>query len=164
MTGEMRINGYLGYTLGFGDAFPDNDFMSVGPTFNIGGQFFYGWKENMMIGGELYLQNYTAKIKANSGLGIPSSSNGDMKFNILANLLYGMSQNEESAFYFIAGAGFYDYGGTSLGINGGILYEKAFGESMTFFAMPRLHIVFEDNTPMMLQLSSGATFPIGGGY
>lgn len=167
-TGEMRINAYAGYSLGFGDAFPSDDAFSFGPNLNFGGQFFYGWKENMMVGGELYIQNYKAEVDIAAipeiGYAGSSSSDSEMKINILANILYAMNYEDDKGFFLIGGVGFYDYDGMSIGFNGGILYQTALSESITAFGMPRLHIVFEDNTPMMLQLSVGVTFPIGGGY
>jgi len=173
LTGQMKVNGYAGYTLGFGDLFKtrtagDYEFKgSAGLCF--GGQFFYGLKENIMIGGELMFQAYNFESKY-TGPAIPGFDpsllefdEGSSELNFLANILYMMNEDDETSFSLIGGLGFYDFGGSEIGFSGGILYEKAMGESFKAFAMPRLHIVMADESVMMFQIAIGATFPIGGG-
>lgn len=161
LEGEMFVNGYVGYALGFGDAFEDyeTDFFefSVSPTFNLGGQFFYGMKENIMIGGELYFQNISAESEdKTSGVSV---SDSEFDANILANGLYAFNHTEEKATFGIAGLGLYD---GDLGLSAGIIYQQKVGESIMLFGMPRFHLLFTDPSGYMLQLSVGASFPIGG--
>lgn len=145
MTGKMKAGGYLGYTLGMGDAFQNTD-----AGICLGGQFYYGWKENLMIGGELMLQSY-----GHDGGG------GSTELNILANGLYVMNYDDETAFFLTGGAGFYDFGGMKLGLNGGIVYRKMVSPTMAVFGSPRFHVIFADGTPMLIQLAIGVEFPLG---
>jgi hypothetical protein len=159
LTGRMTVSGYVGYALGFGDAFEDYEGfgteVSVGPTINFGGQFSYGVKENLMVGGELYFQSIKSEVKSDFG---GSASESDMNTNVLGNVLYAFNHTSEKALFGIAGLGLYD---GDLGLHAGIIYQTAVSESITLFGMPRLHALFTDPSGFMLQLSVGATFPIG---
>ena len=148
----MKASGYLGYTIGFGDAFSG----ARDAGFNFGGTFHYGIKEKMMIGGELGLQSYSVDLG-------PLGSSSDTKLNILGSILYAMSYEDNSGLMLTAGAGIYG-GFDSFGINGGIVYSHPVSESIQIYGMPRLHIVFDDSTPMMLSLSAGAFFDFGDKY
>ncbi len=164
LTGQMYATGYVGYALGFGDAFEDyeDEFSesSVSPTFNLGGQFFYGLKENIMIGGELYFQNIKAEVKTKAFGGFEGSevSNSEFNTNVLANALYAFNHTPEKALFGIGGIGLYD---GDLGLNAGIIYQKAVSENFTLFGMPRFHMLLSDPSGFILQLSVGASFPIG---
>jgi hypothetical protein len=170
--GEFVAGGHLGYALGMGDAFQDytepftNTEFSSGAGLSFGGQFFYGWQEKFLIGGELMIQNYGYKVytPANLTLGIPEMevSDNELEINILANGLYAVNQSRESAFFLLGGTGLYDFGGMKMGLNGGLIYRRAISDNVYFFGMPRMHIVFTDNTPMMIQLNLGVQFPLGG--
>lgn len=160
LTGQMYATGYVGYALGFGDAFEDYEDQfsefSVSPTFNLGGQFFYGMKENIMIGGELYFQNIKAESEDKSS-GV-SVSNSEFNTNVLANALYAFNHTAEKAMFGIGGIGLYD---GDLGLNAGIIYQQAVSENVTLFGMPRFHMLLSDPSGFILQLSVGASFPIG---
>ncbi len=148
LEGKMKASGYLGYTIGFGDAFSG----PLDAGFNFGGTFHYGIKENLMIGGELGLQSY------DYGVG------SDTKVNLIGSVLYPLNYTDEKAFYLTGGLGLYGGTDNGLGINGGIVYSFQVAESIQIYGMPRLHIVFVDSTPMMLSLSAGAFFDFGDKY
>jgi hypothetical protein len=171
-TGQTWATGHLGYALGMGSAFSDytepytNTEISSGPGVGFGGQFYYGLKPNLLIGGELMFQSYTVKISSppNLALGYPGMdvSETQTEANIIVNSLYALSQTRNSALFLTGGTGLYDFGGMQLGLNSGIVWRKQVSESVHLFGMPRLHVVFTDNTPMMIQLTMGAQFSIGG--
>lgn len=148
LEGKIKAGGYLGYTIGFGDAFSGPADAGV----NFGGTFHYGIKENLMIGGELGLQSYDY------------GSESDTKVNIIGSVLYPLNYTDEKAFYLTGGAGIYGGNDSGFGINGGIVYSFQVAESIQIYGMPRLHIVFMDNTPMMLSLSAGVFFDFGDRY
>lgn len=172
-TGKMIAAGYLSYSIGMGDPFKD---VKAGYTtfessagIGLGGHFFYGMNENVMLGGELMLQNYGFKQETESytmGLiTVPasSSSNSEMKFNIIANGLYAINAMDTKSLYAIGGLGLYDFGGMKLGLNAGIVYSVEVSPKVSIFGMPRFHIVFADDTFELLQLAVGAQFSVGPG-
>lgn len=186
LKGKMAISGYGGYSIGMGDAFKDYESFnykyssSAGITF--GGMFHYGVTEKMMVGGELMMQSYKFEGEYKGGsilddylkrgtLGKTSGiqqgvdlsySDTETKLNFLASALYALNYTEETAFYLIFGAGFYDFGDTEIGFNGGLMYTKQISPSMDLFGAPRFHVVMADETVMLLQLTAGVQFWLGG--
>lgn len=170
-TGQTWVTGNLGYAFGMGDAFADytepytNVEYSSDAGIGFGGQFYYGLKYNLLIGGELLFQSYTFKmtVPANLALGVPQSSvsHSETEANLLINSLYGLNQTRTSALFLMGGTGFYDFGGTKMGLNTGLLWRKQVSDNWYLFGMPRVHFVLTDNTPMMIQLTMGAQFNIG---
>lgn len=170
-TGQTWVTGNLGYAFGMGDAFANytepytNVEYSSDAGIGFGGQFYYGLKYNLLIGGELMFQTYTFKVTvpANLALGISQSSVSDSKTetNVIFNSLYGLNQTRTSALFLMGGTGLYDFGGMKMGLNSGLLWRKQVSDNVYLFGMPRLHVVFTDNTPMMIQLTMGAQFNIG---
>jgi len=171
-TGQTWLTGHLGYSFGMGDAFLSytepftNTEFSNGPGIGFGGQFYYGVKENLLIGGEVMFQSYTAKMSmpANLALDIPEMevSESEIEFNLIANTMYAVSQARTSALFLMGGSGLYDFGGMQLGLNTGLFWRKQVSNNVHLFGMPRLHVVLTDNTPMMIQLTMGAQFSLGG--
>lgn len=170
--GQTWVTGHLGYAFGMGDAFLDykepytNAEISSGPGIGFGGQFYYGLKYNWLIGGELMFQRYTVKMSmpANLALGLPEidESESEIESNLIVNTLYAVNQTRNSALFLMGGTGLYDFGGTQLGLNTGIVWRKQVSDNVHLFGMPRLHVVLADNTPMMIQLTMGAQFSLGG--
>jgi hypothetical protein len=170
--GQSWATGHLGYAFGMGSAFSSysepitNTEFSSGPGIGFGGQFYYGMKDNLLIGGELMFQSYTFKMSApaNLALGIPAIdiSESQTEFNLIANTLYGLNKTRNSALFLMGGTGLYDFGGMQLGLNTGLFWRKQVSDNVHLFGMPRLHVVLTDNTPMMLQLTMGAQFSLGG--
>ncbi len=170
--GQTWVTGHLGYAFGMGSAFSDykepitNIEVSSGPGIGFGGQFYYGLKYNLLIGGELMFQSYTVKISApaNLALGIPEidESESEIESNLIFNTLYAVNQSSKSALFLMGGTGLYDFGGTQLGLNTGIVWRKQVSDNVHLFGMPRLHVVLTDNTPTMIQLTMGAQFSLGG--
>lgn len=168
--GESMISGNMGYAFGMGDAFPSytepitNTKFSTDAGMGFSGQYYYGVKDNLLIGGEVMFQSYTSKLSspANLALSIPATdiSVSQTETNILVNALYAVNQTRNSTLFLIGGTGFYDFGGMELGINTGLLWRKQVGDNWHIFGMPRLHIVMADNTPMMFQLTMGAQFSL----
>jgi len=163
---KMMGSIYLGYALGFGDAFKDIE----GPGYKLetsagigfGGMFHYGLTDRLMIGGELGWQHYGYDYTSDYGVyGSYSGGDGSTELNVLANALYVMQYEEEKAFYLNFGGGLYGGDDSNFGIFGGILYSKKFGEKISGFVAPRFHIVFSDPSAMMLQVCVGASLPIG---
>ena len=165
--GKKLVSGYLGYTLGFGDAFSDDEEVILGTTYkysrsagiNLGGAFHLGVTEKLLIGGELGFQSYKAEVS----VGSMSTSASDFETNILASGLYVLSYEEEKKGMFLNfGAGIYGGGDSNLGLFGGIVYHKEMSESYDLIFMPRFHYVLADNVkPIMLSLSVGVSFPVG---
>ncbi|KAA3636245.1 MAG: hypothetical protein DWP97_03065 [Calditrichaeota bacterium] len=163
--GKKLVSGYLGYTLGFGDAFSDYEEVVGTETYkysfdaglNLGGAFHIGVTEKMLIGGELGFQSY----KFESTVGSFSVSSSDMETNILASALYVLNYEEEKKMFLNFGTGIYGGGDSNLGLFGGIVYHKAMS-SYDLILMPRLHYVLADGSkPLMLSLSIEASFPVG---
>ena len=170
--GQTWATGHLGYAFGMGSAFSNysepitNTEFSSGPGIGFGGQFYYGLKDNLLIGGELMLQSYTVKMSApaNLALGIPAIdiSESQTEFNLIVNTLYGVSRTRNSALFLMGGTGLYDFGGMQPGLNTGLFWRKQVSDNVYLFGMPRMHVVLTDNTPMMIQLTMGAQFSLGG--
>lgn len=170
--GQTWLTGHLGYAFGMGNAFTSykepitNTEFSNGPGIGFGGQFYYGLKHNLLIGGELMFQRYTFKmsVPVNLALGIPEVdiSKSKIESNILINTLFAVNQTRSSAFLLMGGAGLYEFGGMQPGVNTGFIWRKQVSDNVYIMGMPRLHIVFTDNTPMMIQLTMGAQFSFGG--
>jgi hypothetical protein len=171
-TGQTWATGHLGYAFGMGDAFQDYSDPYTGAELSsdagigFGGQFYYGVKPNMLIGGELMFQQYKVSLHmpANLSLGIPEidESDSQTELNILANTMFAVSQSRTSALFLMGGTGLYDFGGTELGLNTGLFWRKQVSDNVHLFGMPRLHVVFADTTPMMIQFTMGAQFSLGG--
>jgi opacity protein-like surface antigen len=171
-TGQTWLSGQLGYAFGMGDAFVNytepytNTEFSTNAGIGFGGQFYYGLQEKWLIGGELLVQSYTAKMStpANLSLGIPETdvSSSQTEINILVNSLYAVNQTQKSALFLSGGPGLYDFGGMKLGINSGFVWRYQMSDKFYLTGMPRFHVVFTDNTPMMIQLVMGAQFSLGG--
>lgn len=171
-TGQTWVTGHLGYAFGMGDAFSSytepitNTEYSSDAGIDFGGQFYYGLNYNWLIGGELMFQRYSFKmtVPQNLALGLSDYSVSDSKTetNVIINSLYGVNQTRTSALFLMGGTGLYDFDGMKAGVNTGVLWRKQVSDNVYLFGMPRLHVVFTDTTPMMLQLTMGAQFSIGG--
>jgi len=169
--GQTWATGHLGYAVGMGNAFSSytepytNTEFSSGPGVGFGGQFYYGLKDNLLIGGELMFQRYTFKMStpANLALSIPASefSESQTETNLIVNTLYAVNQTRNSALFLMGGTGLYDFGGTQLGLNTGLFWRKQVSDNVHLFGMPRLHVVLADSTPIMIQFTMGAQFSIG---
>jgi len=170
--GQSWVTGHLGYAVGMGNAFSSytepitSTEFSSGPGVGFGGQYYYGLKKNLLIGGELMFQKYTVKMStpANITLGIPETniSESQTEVNIIVNTLYALTQNRNSALFLMGGTGLYDFGGTELGLNAGLFWRKQVSDKVHLFGMPRLHVILADSTPMMIQFTMGAQFSVGG--
>ncbi len=150
--GKMIASGFLGYTFGFGDAF---EYIDAG--LNFGGSYHYGITEKYLVGGELSFQTYKFDLG-------PLGDHSETELNILATALMDLNTTDEGGLFLTGGVGIYGGESSSFGINGGIVYTKAVAETIKLFGMPRLHIILDDNTPMMLSLSVGAQFGFGDRY
>ena len=170
--GQSWATGHLGYAFGMGNAFSSysepytNTEFSSDAGIGFGGQYYYGVKENLLIGGELLFQRYTVKmsVPANLALGLPEIdvSESQTELNVLVNTLYAVNRTRNSALFLMGGTGLYDFGGTQLGLNGGLVWRKQVSDKVHLFGMPRLHVVLTDSTPTMIQLTMGAQFSLGG--
>jgi hypothetical protein len=171
-TGKSWASGNLGYAFGMGDAFASysdpytNTELSSDAGIGFGGQFYYGLKHNWLIGGELLFQSYTVKLTSppNLALGFPGMdvSETQTETNVLVNSMYNVTQTRSSDLFLIGGTGLYDFGGMKAGLNTGMLWRMQVSKNVHLFGMPRLHMVFTDSTPMMIQLTMGAQFSLGG--
>lgn len=169
--GKTWVSGNLGYAIGMGNAFSSYTEPITGASISsdagigFGGQFYYGLKKNLLIGGELLFQSYTVELSApaNLQLGIPATSvsASQTQTNLIVSALYGLNQTRKSALFLMGGTGLYDFGGTQLGFNTGLFWRKQVSDKVHLFGMPRLHIVLADSTPMMFQLTMGAQFSLG---
>jgi len=169
--GQTWFTGHLGYAFGMGDAFASytepatSTEFSFGPGIGFGGQFYYGLDQKWLVGGELMLQSYTAKMSApaNLALDLPAMdvSETETEINVIANSLYAVNQTPKSSLFWMGGAGLYDYGGMEPGINSGFVWRYQVSDDWYLMGMPRMHVVFTDNTPMMVQLTLGAQFSLG---
>jgi hypothetical protein len=167
LKGTMAAGGYLGYSIGMGDVFDDVDFAggssSSDAGLSFGGHFHYGVSDKLMIGGEIFLQSYSFDFEYDAGfLGSASGSDSETKTNFLASALYAMSMDEKKALFLTGGIGFYDFGDTNIGFNGGILYRFMVSETVALYGMPRIHIVMADDMFQLIQISAGAQFMFGG--
>jgi len=170
--GKSWVTGNLGYAFGTGSAFSSytepitNSKFSTNAGIGFGGQYYYGLKKNLFIGGELMFQSYTVKLStpANLALGIPEIdvSARQTETNIIVSALYAVSQTRNSNLFLMGGTGLYDFGGMKLGLNSGLFWRKQVSDKVHLFGMPRLHLILADSTPMIIQLTMGAQFSIGG--
>jgi opacity protein-like surface antigen len=170
--GQTWLTGHLGYAFGMGDAFTSytepitNTEFSSDAGIGFGGQFYYGLNSKLLIGGELMLQRYTVKMSAPANLALGISeidiSESQTEFNVIANTLYAVSQTRSSALFLMGGTGLYDFNGMQLGLNTGLVWRKQVSDNVYLVGMPRFHVVFTDTTPMMIQLTMGAQFSLGG--
>ena len=168
--GQNWLTGHLGYAFGMGNAFsnytdPSTSIkLSSDAGIGFGGQYYFGLKKNLLIGGEVMFQRYSATLTtpANLALSIPETeiSASTTESNFIVNTLYAVNQSPTSALFFMGGAGLYDFGGMELGLNTGLTWRKKVGDNMHIFGMPRLHVVLIDDTPMMFQLTMGAQFSL----
>jgi opacity protein-like surface antigen len=169
--GQTWLTGHLGYAFGMGDAFVNytepytNTEFSSNAGVGFGGQFYYGLKYNLLIGGELLFQRYTFKmsVPTNLALGLTGSdvSESQTETNLIVNTLYAVNQTRTSALFLMGGTGLYDFGGMKAGFNTGLVWRKQLSPNWYLLGMPRLHVVMTDNTPMMIQLTMGAQFSLG---
>ena len=168
--GQSWASGHLGYAIGTGDAFTSytepvtNTEFSFNSDFGFGGQYYYGVKENVLIGGELMFQRYTAEMSqpVNLSLGLSGYdiSESTTETNVLVNALYGVNQTRTSDLFLMGGTGFYDFGGMELGFNSGLFWRKEMSPTWHIFGMPRVHVVMADSTPIMFQFTMGAQFSL----
>ena len=141
--GQSWATGHLGYSFGMGNAFSSysepytNMEFSSDAGIGFGGQYYYGLKENLLIGGELLFQRYTMKmsVPANLALGIPEMdvSESQIELNVLVNTLYAVNRTRNSALFLMGGTGLYDFGGTQLGLNGGLVWRKQVSDNVYLF-------------------------------
>jgi hypothetical protein len=82
--------------------------------------------------------------------------------NVLGNAMYAVNQSRTSTLFLTGGTGLYDFGGTQLGLNSGLFWRKQVSDNVHLFGMPRVHVVFADTTPWMVQFTMGAQFSLGG--
>lgn len=168
--GTSWLSGNFGYAFGSGDAFTSftepftNTKFSSSAGIGFGGQYYFGVKPKLLIGGEVMFQSYTIEIStpANLALGVPGIEFSDSRteVNFIANAMYNVSQTRSSDLFLIGGTGFYDFGGTQLGINTGLFWRKQASPTVHIFGMPRVHVILADTTPLMFQLTMGAQFSI----
>jgi hypothetical protein len=168
LTGEKLAGVYLSYAFGMGDPFKDyeDQYFKVTTSAGIGfgGTFYYGLKEKIMIGGELMFQRYGGEVESKPGApAIFSGSGGasSTELSFLANGLYALSHDDETAFFLCGGAGLYDYGGMKLGLNAGVFYRKMVSDKIYVYGSPRFHLVFADATFELLQIAVGVQMMLG---
>jgi hypothetical protein len=132
----------------------------------------------MMIGGELMVQSY--KWEASYDLNyIPlekrnafakkfdlnqvdlSYSDTESKMNFLFSALFALSEMQKAALFLNFGGGLYDTGDNEIGVFGGLMYHKMMSEKLAIFLMPRLHMIFADDSFMLLQIMVGVHFWLG---
>jgi hypothetical protein len=156
--GQMWTGGYLGYGIGMGDPFVDEDAFSFKAGLGYGGTFHYGLNEKMIIGGELGFQSYKTEFDF---LGSKESST-TTEMNIFFSGLYTLNYEDGKALFLSFGGGLYGGDNSEFGFFGGILYRKLISEKIFLYGMPRLHLIMADETMKILQLSVGVQIPIGG--
>ncbi len=169
LTGQMLIGGYLGYSFGMGDVFKDyeDDYVKVTTSAGIGfgGTFYYGVKENMMVGGELMFQHYGGEVTTKASnqyyTYAGEGGSGATKLSILANGLYAFNSTDDAGFFLCAGVGLYDYGGMKLGLNAGVLYRKLISDKLYLYGQPRFHLILASSTFELLQLAVGIQYMLG---
>jgi len=170
--GQTWLSGHLGYAFGMGDAFVNytepitNSEFSTDAGIGFSGQFYYGLQDKWLVGGEVMFQQYKAEISTpeNLSLSIPASkvSETSTEFNVMVNSLYAVNQTKKSTLFWAVGPGLYDFGGSQFGLNSGFVWRYQVSDNVYLTGMPRFHVVFTDNTPMMIQLTMGAQFSLGG--
>jgi hypothetical protein len=167
--GTMMITGYGGYTLGFGDAFDDFELLgaeiSTSAGICFGGIFHFFINDMFAVGGELYMQSYKGEVKYSSTYGGllagTDFSETNTEMNFLFNALYPMSYSEEQAIYLMFGGGLYGDDESEFGAHGGIAWHKALSPNIDLVITPRFHVIFADETVMMVQVTAGAGFGFG---
>jgi len=169
-TGKSWVSGNLGYAVGTGDAFASytepitNTEFSSDAGIGFGGQFYYGVKPKLLIGGELMFQSYSVEISTppSLALGIQGSDYSDSRTetNFLVNAMYGVAQTRSSDLFLMGGSGLYDFGGTQFGLNSGLFWRHQVSNSVHLYGMPRMHVVLTDSTPLMFQFTMGAQFSL----
>lgn len=165
--GKMFIGGFVGYTLGFGNAFWNEEESFGGitikssfkPGFNLGGTFHYGVSDKFMVGGELSFQTYGAK----ESIGDNEESESFNKNSILFNGLYVLNYVEaENTLFFTFGAGLRQFANYKFGLFGGLVYRKMISERVGLCGIPKLHYIMSNGgNPLMFSLSAGVMIPIG---
>ncbi len=174
LKGKMMVGPYAGYTIGFGDAFQDVEFpgfkSSFGPSYNLGGNFHYGLSDKMMIGGEIYLQNYTYKVESDLlGFGkrlggaaaAYEASESELESSFLFSALYRLSMMQKAMLMLNFGGGLYGGSENEIGFFGGIMYQRLLAAKLAIFLASRMHFVMASETIMMLQLMVGVHFWLG---
>ncbi len=170
LKGQSWVSGNLGYAFGTGDAFTSytepitSTKFSSSAGIGFGGQYYYGVKPKLLIGGELMFQSYSVEMSmpANLALGIQEteSSESRTETNVIVNTMYSVSQTRNSDLFLMGGPGLYDFDGMQLGMNTGLFWRHQVSPTVHLFGMPRMHIVLTDNTPIMFQFTMGAQFSI----
>ena len=167
--GTMMITGYGGYTLGFGDYFDDYESLNYKWSSSAGicfGGIFHFFINNMFaVGGELYMQSYSFDSEYTGPTGGfftgLDGSTSDTELNFLFNALYPMNYSEEQAIYLMFGGGLYEFGDSEIGVHGGIAWHKALSPNINLVIAPRFHVIFANETVMMVQVTAGAGFGFG---
>ncbi|MBU0982665.1 MAG: hypothetical protein KKA42_02260 [candidate division Zixibacteria bacterium] len=171
LKGKMLASGYLGYSIGMGDAFDDYDF--AGSSYSsdagiaFGGSFHFGLTEKIMLGGELMMQNYSFDVEVApfdiGGVSFAgeSYSDSEMKLNFIGSMLYALNYSDEQALFLTAGLGIYDYGSSEIGFNGGVVWRKMVSPTIGLFVSPRIHLVMADDMFELLQVTAGVHIPLG---
>jgi hypothetical protein len=170
LTGKMMITGYGGYSVGFGDAFEEyeafNYKYSNSAGFTFGAIFHYFVNEQFAVGGELMMQSYSFDSEytgtGSQFFGDLDASVSETEMAFLFNGLYPFNYSDEQAFFLSFGGGLYEYGDTEFGANGGIVFHRQLSPQINLYVAPRFHVVFASETIMLLQLSGGVAFAIGG--
>jgi opacity protein-like surface antigen len=163
--GQMAVGAYGGYTIGMGDVFDDYELLDVefstSAGINFGGHFHYGLGEKIMIGGEVMMQSYKFESSGEL-LGVSfDESESETKLNFMATALYAMNMDDKKAFFLTAGVGFYDFGDTEIGFNGGFMYRQMVSPTVGLYLMPRIHLVMAEDMFELIQISGGIQIPFG---
>lgn len=173
MKNKMMLNGYLGYTIGMGDAFDDQEFQggstSSNATFNFGANFHYGVAPKFMVGGDFFAWMWKVETEIDTevpGFGDLEGDETNLQFAILGSALYHAYTSEKADLFLQAGFGphFMDGGGessTEFGAMAGGFYKYKVSPKLGVFFMPRWHILFSDPSAMLIQLSAGVSIPLG---
>ncbi len=161
--GKMIASGYLGYSLGMGDAFDEIETPGMKASLDaglaFGGAFHYGLTDKIFFGGEVMFQNYKAEVEFTDPiLASASASDSEMKFNIMGSMLYAMNYTDEQALFLSAGLGMYD---SEIGFNGGVVWRKMVSPTIGLFVSPRIHIIMADDMFELIQLTAGVQIPLG---
>jgi len=164
--GKMMANGYLGYTLGFGDMFDDIESVagtvSTDAGIHFGGNFLYGVSPKLLVGGEIFMQSYSSEVTWDLGiLGSGSEDDSETRVNFGGIIWYNLQDQDQQDLFLCGGVAMYDMGDSEFGFNGGVVYNYMVSDNIGIFGMPRLHVVMSDPSAMMLSISAGVHLPFG---
>lgn len=170
LKGQSWISGNLGYAFGTGDAFTSytepitNAKFSTGAGIGFGGQFYFGVKPKLLIGGEVMFQRYSVEMSVPGNLALNIEeieiSRSYTETNVIVNALYSLKQTRKSDLFIMGGPGLYDFGGFEPGFNTGLFWRHQVSPSVSIFGMPRVHVVMADATPILFQFTMGAQFSL----